>query len=38
MAQTISTQLDIILNDFERNVPHVQATAVVSPGGLVIAS
>ena len=38
MAQTISTQLDIILNDFERNVPHVQATAVVSTDGLVIAS
>ena len=38
MAQTISTQLDIILNNFERNVPHVQATAVVSTDGLVIAS
>lgn len=38
MAQTISTQLNVILNDFERNVPHVQATAVVSTDGLVIAS
>lgn len=38
MAQTIATQLDIILNDFERNLPHVQATAVVSTDGLVIAS
>ena len=38
MAQTIATQLDMILNDFERNVPHVQATAVVSTDGLVIAS
>jgi predicted regulator of Ras-like GTPase activity (Roadblock/LC7/MglB family) len=38
MAQTIATQLDIILNDFERSVPHVQATAVVSTDGLVIAS
>ena len=38
MAQTISTQLDKILNDFERNVPDVQATAVVSTDGLVIAS
>jgi predicted regulator of Ras-like GTPase activity (Roadblock/LC7/MglB family) len=38
MAQTIATQLDVILNDFERNIPHVQATAVVSNDGLVIAS
>lgn len=38
MAQTIATQLDIILNDFERSIPHVQATAVVSTDGLVIAS
>ena len=38
MAGTISTQLDVVLNDFERNVPHVQATAVVSTDGLVIAS
>lgn len=38
MAQTIATQLDIILNNFERNIPHVQATAVVSTDGLVIAS
>ncbi len=38
MAQTIATQLDIILNDFERSIPNVQATAVVSNDGLVIAS
>ncbi len=38
MAQTISEQLDQALNDFERNVPHVEATAVVSTDGLVIAS
>lgn len=38
MAQTIATQLDMILNDFERSIPHVQATAVVSTDGLVIAS
>ena len=38
MAQTISEQLDQVLNDFERNVPHVEATAVVSTDGLVIAS
>jgi predicted regulator of Ras-like GTPase activity (Roadblock/LC7/MglB family) len=38
MAQTIATQLDVILNDFERSIPHVQATAVVSTDGLVIAS
>ncbi len=38
MAQTISDQLDEILRDFERNVPHVEATAVVSLDGLVIAS
>lgn len=38
MAQTIAAQLDMILNDFERNIPHVQATAVVSTDGLVIAS
>ena len=38
MAQTLSDQLDIILNTFERNVPHVQATAIVSTDGLVIAS
>ena len=38
MAQTIATQLDVILNGFERNIPHVQATAVVSTDGLVIAS
>ena len=38
MAQTLSDQLDIILNTFERNVPHLQATAIVSTDGLVIAS
>ncbi|MGB2963264.1 MAG: roadblock/LC7 domain-containing protein [Anaerolineales bacterium] len=38
MAQTISDQLDEVLNDFERNVPHVEATVVVSTDGLVIAS
>ncbi len=38
MVPTISAQLDAILNQFERNIPHVQATAVVSTDGLVIAS
>jgi predicted regulator of Ras-like GTPase activity (Roadblock/LC7/MglB family) len=38
MAQTIATQLDVILNDFERSSPHIQASAVVSNDGLVIAS
>ena len=38
MAQTLSDQLDIVLSNFERNVPHVEATAVVSTDGLVIAS
>jgi predicted regulator of Ras-like GTPase activity (Roadblock/LC7/MglB family) len=38
MAQTTADQLDFVLNNFERNVPHVQATAVVSNDGLVIAS
>ncbi len=38
MVPTTSAQLDAILNSFERNVPHVQATAVVSTDGLVIAS
>jgi uncharacterized protein len=38
MVPTISAQLDAILNKFERNVPHIQATAVVSTDGLVIAS
>ena len=38
MAQTISDQLDAVLNDFERNVPHVEATTVVSTDGLLIAS
>jgi len=38
MAQSIAAQLDKILNDFERSIPHIQATAVVSTDGLVIAS
>lgn len=38
MVPTLSEQLDAILNEFERNVPHVEATAVVSTDGLVIAS
>ena len=38
MAQTISDQLDAVLIEFERNVPHVEATAIVSTDGLVIAS
>ncbi|MCJ7716333.1 MAG: roadblock/LC7 domain-containing protein [Anaerolineales bacterium] len=38
MEQTISDQLDQVLYNFERNVPHVEATAVVSTDGLVIAS
>jgi len=38
MAQTIAAQLDKTLNDFERNVPHVQATAVVSTEGAAILS
>jgi hypothetical protein len=38
MARTISDQLDAVLYEFERNVPHVEATAVVSTDGLVIAS
>ena len=38
MIQTLSDQLDEVLSNFERNVPHVQATAVVSTDGLVIAS
>ncbi len=38
MAQTISDQLDQVLINFERNVPHVEATAIVSTDGLVIAS
>ena len=38
MAVSISDQLDVVLNEFERNVPHVEATAVVSTDGLVIAS
>jgi predicted regulator of Ras-like GTPase activity (Roadblock/LC7/MglB family) len=38
MAQTLSSQLNVILNEFERNVPEIQATAIVSTDGLVIAS
>ena len=38
MAQTLSDQLNVILHQFERNVPQVQATAIVSTDGLVIAS
>jgi predicted regulator of Ras-like GTPase activity (Roadblock/LC7/MglB family) len=38
MAPTIATQLDMILNAFERSIPHIQASAVVSTDGLVIAS
>ncbi len=38
MAETISDQLDQVLINFERNVPHVEATAIVSTDGLVIAS
>lgn len=38
MAQTLSDQLALIMTEFERNVPQVQATAIVSTDGLVIAS
>jgi predicted regulator of Ras-like GTPase activity (Roadblock/LC7/MglB family) len=38
MAPTISDQLNAVMGEFERNVPHVQATAIVSTDGLVIAS
>ena len=38
MAQTISDQLDQVLINFERNIPHVEAIAIVSTDGLVIAS
>ncbi len=38
MAPTISDQLNLILHELERNVPHVEATAIVSTDGLVIAS
>ena len=38
MVQSLSDQMDIVLYSFERNVPHVEATAVVSTDGLVIAS
>ncbi len=38
MAQTLSDQLNVVLYNFERNVPHVEATAIVSTDGLVIAS
>lgn len=38
MAKTISDHLNEILSRLEKNVPHVEATAVVSTDGLVIAS
>lgn len=38
MVETISKQLDRVLSNFERNVPQIEATAVVSTDGLVIAS
>jgi predicted regulator of Ras-like GTPase activity (Roadblock/LC7/MglB family) len=38
MAQTTSAQLNAVLHAFEKSVPHVEATAVVSNDGLVIAS
>jgi predicted regulator of Ras-like GTPase activity (Roadblock/LC7/MglB family) len=38
MAPTISDQLNLILHELEKNVPHVEATAIVSTDGLVIAS
>jgi predicted regulator of Ras-like GTPase activity (Roadblock/LC7/MglB family) len=38
MVQSLSDQMDIVLNSFERNVPYIEATAVVSTDGLVIAS
>lgn len=38
MAQSISAQLDEVLIQLERNVPLIEATAVVSADGLVIAS
>jgi len=38
MVPTISDQLNAVMGEFERNVTHVQATAIVSTDGLVIAS
>jgi hypothetical protein len=38
MVETISDQLNYVLDQFETNVPHVEATAIVSTDGLVIAS
>lgn len=38
MVQSVSDQLNGVLDQFENNVPHVEATAVVSTDGLVIAS
>jgi len=38
MAKSISDHLNEILSSLEKNVPHVEATAVVSTDGLVIAS
>lgn len=38
MVQSVSDQLNGVLDQFENNVPHVEATAVVSIDGLVIAS
>ena len=38
MVQTLSDKLNTILSNFERNVPHVEATAIVNTDGLVIAS
>jgi hypothetical protein len=38
MAKSISDHLNEILSRLEKNVPHVEATAVVSTDGLVIAS
>lgn len=38
MPPSITEQMHMILDDFETNTPYVQATAVVSTDGLVIAS
>lgn len=38
MTPTISDQLNLILHELEKNVPDVEATAIVSTDGLVIAS
>lgn len=38
MVQSVSAQLNGVLDQFESNVPHVEATAIVSIDGLVIAS